>query len=77
MEIRDEDEHEHARTVLIVLRDGRQAGDTGLSFTNFVSQMREEYPEMGLIRLQNLYAAYVGWDGRERPFLSIETGKRL
>jgi hypothetical protein len=71
MTTQDEKEHEHARLVLM-LADGPFTG-----FMRFANEMREEWPEMSLILLKQIYTCYCGWDGRVRPILSIETGKRL
>lgn len=71
MELKDEEEHVHARLVLM-LNDGQMT-----RIKTFSDEMRLEWPEMSLSRIVQLYEAYCGMDGRLRPYLSIETGERL
>jgi hypothetical protein len=66
-----QDEAEHARLVLM-LAEGSKT-----SVKAFAAEMRLEYPDMRLERLADLYKAYCGMDGRQLPYLSIETGERL
>lgn len=69
--VKDDVVHEHARLVLMEL-DGVDS-----SFIEFSSEMWEEFPGLDLVVLQEVYAAYCGWDGYALPSRSIETGARL
>lgn len=69
--VKDDEINEHARLVLMEL-DGVDS-----SFLEFSHEMWEEFPELDLLVLQEVYAAYCGWDGRTLPYRSIETGARL